>query len=405
MDIYVARQPIFDRGKNVFAYELLFRAGLNNCYDGRDPDEASLSVIRNLFLLMGTKKLTAGKKAFINFTRNLLLNDTAFYLPREAMVVEILENVEPDDAVLSACHRLGRSGYWLALDDFVLDKPALAPLVELAEFIKIDFRSCGAGEQREAVERLKSDSVHLLAEKVETQEEFDSAFEMGYAYFQGYFFCKPVIVSSKEIPGYKLNYLHMMQEINRRDLEFGGLERIIRRDTSLCYKLLQYINSAFFSLRQPVMSISHALVLLGEREVRKWASLVALTGLAQDRPKELMISSLMRAKFCEALAGQWGCETNEAFLMGMFSTLDVLIGRPLAEILEEMPISEQVKQALLGGANRYRELLDILFCYERGDWENVVTRSRASSVRPERVTEVYLESLQWAEDMLWFQAR
>jgi len=404
MELFVARQPIFDIHQNVYGYELLYRSQRGNYYDGSDGDQASFSVIHNIFFLIGLENLTGGKKAFINFTKNLLVNDIAFSLPKEFLVIEVLENIEPDELIISTCTELKKSGYVLALDDFVMKNNFFNPLVELADIIKVDLRESRAEEMKEIAQQFASKGIKLLAEKTETLEEFKLAREMGYVYFQGYFFSKPIIISRKDIPSNKINHLQMLQEINREDLDLGSLEKIIKRDTSLTYKLLKYINSAFFGLRQPITSIKHALVLLGEYEVRKWASLILLTSIGQDKPAEILITSLVRAKFCESLVSEAAFKGKESalFLLGMFSMIDVLISRPMDEILEEILLPEDVKVALLGGENRYRDMLELALSYERGDWQFFSQYVSKLSLDEDKIPDLYLNSIDWAEKSLKF---
>ncbi len=400
MDIYVARQPIFDRQQKIFGYELLYRSGQGgNVFDGTDGTQATLAVIRNTFLVLGQQTLTGSKKAFINFTKSLLLDGVAHTLPSDSTVIEILEDVEPDATVLDACQALKEAGYLLALDDFTVDNEVQQSIVEIADIIKADFMRSTPVERATIVTKFSDGQKRFLGEKVETREEFTAALDMGYTYFQGYFFAKPVIVSGKDIPGYKLNYMRVLQEVNRKELEFSNLEKIIKQDTSLVYTLLNYINSAYFGLREQITSILHAMVLLGEREVRKWASLVLFTFLGDDKPTEVVVTSLVRARFCESLApdaGLQGCE-DELFLLGMFSMIDVIMGRPLPEILESISIAKDVKAALLGEENVYRDVYNLVTSYEAGEWEQFSQCAAKLHVSEEKLPELYVKAVEWAD--------
>ena len=262
MKKFVARQPIFDPHQKVYAYELLFRSGMDNFFDASDPDQASTSVIVDRLLLMGMEKLTGGDRAFINCTRNVLIKGYAALLPKDKVVVEILESVEPDDEVVGACLRLKRAGFMLALDDFIYEE-RLEPLLPLVDFVKVDFRETTERDRRALVEKLSPRGIKMVAEKVETRSELQQASEMGYTYFQGYFFSKPEIIVAKDIPGYKLNYLRVLQAVNQPEINLVELENIIKLEASLTYKLLRYLNSAFFGFRTEIRSIHHALALLG----------------------------------------------------------------------------------------------------------------------------------------------
>jgi c-di-GMP-related signal transduction protein len=397
--VFVARQPIFDAKENVVAYELLYRSSFNNAYDFSDGTSATLNVIRNAFLVLGPQ-LTGGKKTFINFNKTLLENRAGLSLNPSTTVIEILEDVEVDRDIVEACQELKDAGYALALDDFVLTAGDRGGLLEIADIIKADFRQMEPKE-RQKLARMPNLSCQFLAEKVETREEFEEARSSGYSYFQGYFFGKPIIVSANSIPGNKINHLRMLSEINRRELDFPSLERIIKQDPYLSYTLLNYMNSAFFAFRVSVGSIRQALALLGEKEITKWASLVIMTFIGAGKPSEVSLSSLIRAKFCETLAAEISLSDKaaELFMMGVLSMIDVLIGRPMAEIIEKMNVSEDVKTALLGGDNNHSHLLNLIVSYERGEWKAFASWAQKLSLEQSRVPGVYQASVEWAEQV------
>ena len=400
MEVFLARQPIFDARQKVFGYELLYRAGQENCFTNIDGDEASMAVIRNAMLVTGSQTITGGKRAFVNFTKGLLLGGAAAYLPKDIGVVEILEDVVPDAELIEAVKNLRSQGYLLALDDFILQGNENNPFLALVDIIKVDFRLTNAAEQHTIARRFpKEGKVKLLAEKTETREEFDLAVKMGYSYFQGYFFCKPVIISRKDIPGYKLNYLRLLKELNVENPSFNNLKNIIEHDPALAYKLLKYINSAFFALRHQVSSIKQALGLLGENEIRKWASLAVLMELGKEQPEELLKTSLLRARLCEQLSeiAGFGSQKSEFFFMGMFSCMDVLLGRPMEEVLEDMPIAEPVKAALLGKENTYQHVLALALAYERGEWCDLAGPVRTLKIDANLLPELYTGVLDWVE--------
>ncbi|RMF93553.1 MAG: HDOD domain-containing protein [Nitrospinota bacterium] len=398
VDVFVARQPIFDRQQRVYAYELLFRSGPENFFTPVDGDKASSKVMTDSFLLIGGLDITGGKRAFINFTRDLLLQEYASLFPPEWIVVEILETVGAEPEVIAACQKLKRQGYLLALDDVDGSWKGQKPLIELADILKIDF-ALTSPEERKALQRhLPSPKVHLLAEKVETREEFRQAVESGYTYFQGYFFQKPEILSSKDVPKFKVNYLTLLQEVNQPELDFQRIETVLKRELSLSYKLLRYINSAAFGLRSKVHSLRQALVLLGETAFKKWASLMILADLGRDKPSELVVSSIIRAKFAELLAPLLGLHDRESdlFLLGMFSQIDVLIGRPMTELIRELPLPEDVKHALSGKENRLRTVYEAILAYEKGEWERFATLLSSLGGEEAPVSELYLQAVSWA---------
>jgi len=370
MESFMARQPIFNRGTEVYAYELLFRSSLDNYFSHPNPDYASSRLIADSFLTFDFDKLSGGKRAFINVTEDVLTRDYLTLLPKKHTVFEILETVRPTPEVVAACRRLKDSGFLLALDDFVYHKH-LAPLVELADIVKVDFLETPPADRQRLADDLGPRGIRLLAEKLETQDAFDHAVSMGFDYFQGYFFSKPVIFRRSDIPSFKLHYMQVIQEIHKTSMDFERLESIIKQDFSLSYKLIRYVNSPFFGLRGKVHSIQQVLYLLGEKEIKRWATLVAVTSMADDKPLELVIQSVIRGKFCESLGGKAGNpgEEHDLFLLGMFSMLDAIMDKPMVEILEDIPIAPDIRDALLGKQNWYREILNIAIRYERGDWE------------------------------------
>jgi len=399
MDAFIARQPIFDRYQKVFAYELLFRSGLDNYFDAPNQaalDQASSKVIGDSILIHGLDALTAGKKGFYNMSRETLLKEYYAILPKEHTVVEILEDVEPDPEVIAACKKIKQSGYSLALDDFV-DEDRFKPLVALSDIIKVDFLATNTEEQQRLAEAYIETGIKMLAEKVETWEVFQQAKEMGYTYFQGYFFSKPIIMTGKDIPGFKLHYLQILQEIQKPDLDYRGLEKIIKLEVSLSYKMLRYINSAFFGWQKEIASIHHALVLMGENEVKKWASLMALASMADDKADELIVQAIVRAKFCEFLAPKIGLSSRsqDLFLMGMFSLIDAIMDSTLDEVLEKLPISCDIKDALLKEEGLMGEAYQLILAYEKGDWEKTSAINVKLRIDDEQVSQFFIDAVNW----------
>lgn len=398
MEVFLARQPIFDKNLKVCAYELLFRSSLDNYFSHPSRDHASSKVIADSFLLFDLESLTGGEKAFINVTADVLLKELALLLPQKLTVLEILENVEPDEAVLVACRELKESGYMIALDDFVYEDK-YRPFIELADFIKVDFLESDLKRSGELVRQCSDKGIKFLAEKVETKEVFDQALAMGYEYFQGFFFSKPVIVTNRDISPYKLHYLKVLQEIHKPDMDFVQLETIVKKDVSMSYKLLRYINSPFFGTRFQIHSIQQALMLLGEKEIRKWATLIALATMADNKPLELVVHAIIRANICEALAEKAGKpdQAQDLFLMGMFSLIDAIMDRPLDDVLRDMPIASGLKDALLGKANWHRNILDLVLSHEQADWKAFSECCATLGMAEEEFPQIYLEAIKWAQ--------
>jgi len=390
----VARQPIFNRKEKIFAYELLFRKGDDNFCNSVDGDRETADVISNSFLTIGIDILTGGKRGFINFTANLLKNEIAYSLPKEYLAIEILEDVEPDQEIILACTQLKEAGYLLVLDDFVFE-PKFWPLIDLVDIIKVDFLATDVQERRNIVQRVGSRKIKFLAEKVETREDYAEALEIGYCYFQGYYFCKPVVISGKSIPIFKLNYLRLMKEINNPEVDFEKINTFIKGDVSLSYSLLKFINSSVFGFKTKIDSIKHALVLLGLSEVRKWASIIVLQNIGEDKPDELIVNSVVRATFAEALARKtvFKEQASNIFLMGMFSLIDAFLDRPLADVLSELPLTNEIKRALFGENNQIRVFLDLILAYEKADWVNFSVYAHKLNIDESEVPNLYLQAL------------
>ena len=402
MDIFVARQPIFDSKQEIFAYELLFRDGSKeNSYRAKDGDQATAQVIVNSMWSMGIDTITNGKRAFINFTHNHLTEEITSILPPEQVVVEILEDVEPTKEVIAACKNMRRKGFLLALDDFVFEEK-FKPFLDIADIIKVDFSLVPLVEQWDLFVHCADKKIKFLAEKVETQDQFAIALEMGYSYFQGYFFSKPVIVKRQGIPSSKFAGMRIMREINSGDLDLENMEQIIQRDVSLSYKLLSMINSAAFGMRTRVSSIRHALALLGTVKVAKWASLVVVSDLGSGKPHELVTLSVMRARFMEKIMLELGYydKMPDAFMLGLFSLIDALLDRPLIELLNAMPLSDEVRATLLEtDEGLFRQVYLLILAYERGDWSEVARLSEVVRLPEEKLPGLAYDAMVWANNI------
>ncbi len=396
MEVFVARQPIFDRQQKVYAYELLFRSGFEqNYFDHWDGDASSKQVLTSSFLSIGMETMTNGKKAFINFTRKLLLDQVASIFPRNLVVIEILENVEPDEEIISACKNLKDLGYLLVLDDFVF-APGYESLIDLVDIIKVDFIQTQGTERGTVIHDVGASRIEYLAEKVETQEDFEQAVDFGYSYFQGYYFSKPQIIAGRDIPTYKLNYLQILNEINQPEVDFDELAKVLKQDLSLSYKLLNYLNSSYFGFDNKIRSIKHALSLLGIRESQKWLSLFALQIIGKDKSQELLAISLTRANSCEMIAPPIGNKNraSEHFLMGLFSMIDALLDQPLADILVKLPLADDIKTALLGEKNHVWDVYELVVSYEKGDWLNFSEYAARLGLKEMELLDIFLKAFE-----------
>jgi c-di-GMP-related signal transduction protein len=399
--IYLARQPIFDAYMQVHAYELLYRATAENRFVGAPGDLATSSVIAHTFLSVGFENVTGGKLAFINFPRQLILDDVALALPRDRVAVEVLEDVQPDPEIIAAIGRLKSAGYTVALDDFVLLTPEYEPLLALADVVKVDWRSSSPDQQETLARRCAEQGPHMLAEKVETEAEFERALTLGCRYFQGFFFARPQMVSAQEVPGFKLNYLRLLKQIQAPRLDYDAIERIIKAEGALLHWLLRCVNSAAFGFRSKINSIRHAIVALGESELRKWVSVFCIAGMGEDRPRELLVQSFVRASFCEQLSAisRQSKHQTEAFLVGMLSILDAILARPLSDLVDELPLSPETRSALLFGSGPLAPILSCALAYERAEWDAVNQFARQLRMTGQQVAAAYLDSLDKAEQI------
>lgn len=391
---FIARQPIFNKKLDIVAYELLFRSDLDNYCKAVDVAQASSSVISDSVLLFDLARLTDGKGAFVNIAREGLINEHARVLPIDMATLEILETVEPDDEVVAACRQLKEAGYRIALDDFT-NGPAMLPLIALADVVKIDVLSTPRDTLAPMVGSLARPGLQFLAEKVETREDFEHVASLGFELFQGYFFAKPVILSGKGVPGFKAAYLDLLNEINLNPFDINRVEAILKTDVSMSYKLLRYVNSAAVGLRGTVSSIRETLLLLGQRKVRALASVWALAGLGQDQPEALLLVSVTRARFCEGLAAAAGQPNRqpEAFLLGMLSLIDAIMGRPMATLLDDLPITADVRLALAEQKGPLHPLMACVLAYEQGDWESVSAWAEKLRVDASVITRLYLDAI------------
>jgi c-di-GMP-related signal transduction protein len=403
MDVFVARQAILNRHKDLYGYELLFRSDpQKNHYDGTDAFSATSQVIANTLFSAGLEGILCGKKAFINFDREMLLDGAFSILPKETLVIEILESVEPDEEVVGACIRLSESGFMLALDDFVYH-PRFEPIVQRAHIIKVDMRRTARPEQKRLVAKYGKRGIRMLAEKVETLEEFEWALGIGFDFFQGYFFTKPVVVRGRQISTSKMSCLRLLQESQREEIDFEKLRALIKDDVSFSYKLLRFTNSAMFAHQTEIRTIEHALMVLGEQGIRRWVAIAALPGLAKDKPQELMVHSLMRAQFSERLGRLAEIFTAQnCFLMGLFSFLDAFLDRTIEYALQQIKLAPQVEEALLGTAlsdSRMALVYSLIRRYEAGDWDEVTSLAERLGLPAAAVGEAYVESARWVAEV------
>jgi EAL and modified HD-GYP domain-containing signal transduction protein len=396
---FIARQPIFDRKMGIYGYELLYRQGKDNFFLQQDDNKATTELIYDSFLVFGLYGLTDGAKAFINFSKELIESNIPSLLPKKDIVVEVLERGQTTQATVEACKRIRDQGYSLALDDFVFD-PGNLPLLQYADIVKVDFPATSAEKQSALIKRYKG-NIQFLAKKVETREDYNRALSLGYDYFQGFFFCKPTILNSRDIASININLFNILKELNTIDPSFSHIASIIQGDLGLSLKLLKLANSAYFGARSEVKSILHALSFIGTKELYQWVALMMLKDYTNIENAELIRMSLIRAKFMELLAQELQTEKNlnDYYFTGMFSFIDVLLNQGMDKVLAALPLSASVKDALLGKVNDQGELLRCVVAYETASLDELDAHPIAEAIGSKKFMSLYIDAIKWVKSL------
>jgi c-di-GMP phosphodiesterase len=393
-NVYVARQPIFDRHTRLVGYELLFRTGDEQ---GQaviaDHDDATSSVVLNTLTELTLERVVGPHPAWINVTRKFILDGLADALPAKRVTLELLENQEIDEVLGAAIKRLRERGYTIALDDFTVESPSAA-LLPLTDVVKIDVMALGVQGAADQLARLRKFDVRAVAEKVETHEEFKACAEEGFELFQGYFFCKPEILRAKAIGTNKLSLLQLLAALQDPEIELKRLEELIGHDVALSYRLLRYINSAFFGLRTRVDGIGRAIALLGLSNVKRWATMTVFAGI-EGKPRELLTMALVRGRMCELIGPDLGQSSpDQLFTLGLFSVVDALVDAPMAEVLSAVPFPDDMRAALISGLGPKGDLLRSVLHWERGE----TREATKTGINPGRLAAAHTEALAWADD-------
>jgi len=391
-DIFVARQPIYDRQLNVVGYELLFRHNDSNSAVFSDGARASSQVISNTFMDIGLENLVGSHPAFINLTHDFFIDGQPIPMSPEQVVLEVREHALPEKRVLHGLQQLAEQGYAIALDDFVY-RPELEPLLALASYIKLDLDSHSHEQLREQLDQCRHHHLKLLAVKVETAEDLAVCRELGFDYFQGYFFCHPQTVRGRSEPINRALLVALRDRLQEAHVDLEALERLLIQDVALSYKLLRYINCASYTMRREIDSVRDALLLLGSETIKKWTALLLMSSSQSDKPRELFTTTMVRARMCELLAqGHTAINPGQAFTTGLFSTLDAVMDMPMEELLDAVSLSSPIRFALLQREGPLGELLTQVLCYEQGEWSELDT----SRYRRRDFAPAYLTAIQWA---------
>ena len=401
MDFFIARQPILTVHKKLHAYELLYRGYKDNTLADVSGNKATTSLLSSVFLTEGFGVISNSKPCFINFTEELLLKKIAYSFPKNQIVIEILEDVKPTSTVIEEVANLKSAGYSIALDDFVFEK-GIEPLIALADIIKVDVRLTPLPTILKTLRYLSSYKIKLLAEKVETIDEFEKASKLGFQYYQGYFFNKPEKVRIKELTSLKISLFSLLAEIGRKRTTLERLHLIISKDLAISYKLLRFLNSAYFYRLEKVKSVKHAIAYLGEKELRRFLILVIVSELAMEKPTELVRHSLLRAKFCELLAIKsiFAEYDLEVFMIGMFSFMDAMLDIEMGAVMEKLPVSDEVKDALVHQTGILSPFIEAVVAYERKQHEVFEEKLAELHIDSEPVPDLYLEAVKYSNGMV-----
>lgn len=398
MNVFLARQPILDKKSDVFGYELLYREGNDTCNLSRDGDYASSCVLTSCFIDFGVEEITDNRKAFINFTEELLFNDIAGLFPTKYLVIEILEDVEITQEIVNRCRELKKKGYILAIDDIIWDRD-YGDLINIVDIIKVDFLATSKDEQALIIRKYTRDGLIFLAEKVETETDYRFALDLGYSLFQGYYFAKPEVGSRKKIVPFKESHIKLIRYLNSNNKDFNKLSKIIEHDVSFSYEILHLVNSAHFGIKNKITSIKHAVVTLGFNELKKWLYLAIIRDIRQDKPSELVNICMLRAKFMENIAVRTEKQhlASEMMTIGMFSMIDILTNKDMKEILDEMNFSDNIKSILLKETTKgfMAESLNIVINYEKGKWDSIEEYASNINISISELNKSYLDAVKW----------
>ncbi|KLV09134.1 histidine kinase [Photobacterium aquae] len=398
MNSYLARQPILNKNKETIGYELLFRDGPNNCFPEVEDEHATHRLLADNFLTSSTAEVTAGKRAFVNFPYSSLIKRTPLLFPKHCFIIEILESCQPSDELLEAIIELNRKGYTLALDDFI-PSPEWLRFLPYIHIIKFDIKLTPIAKAGFFIRRQRILNRHLqfLAEKVETYEEFITACDNDFDFFQGFFFSRPELVTRKALTPSALTTLQLYREITKPEVNFNTVEAIIATDVSLSYKLLRHVNNMTVTLAKPISSFKQALVYLGEEKLRRFITFVATSHAAENKPLSLYLLSLQRARFCEQVSNHLpDIDNSQAFLVGLFSLLDSILDQPIELLLEQLPLDSHIHHALINRQGDLGALLELICSYEEANWTRIQQISATLGVSESVVGDLYLESIKWA---------
>lgn len=398
MDIFIARQGIYDLNEKVVAYELLYRNSIKNKYDIEIEDEkATYQVIDNISSF-GLDVLTENKKAFVNFSEQVIKDNVATLLPKDNVVIEVLETVNPSQEIINKLTSLKELGYSIALDD-VISLDYVKKFVGVVDIVKIDFMLCDKEERKEVVFFCKKNNIKVLAEKIETKEDLFEAKNLDCDYFQGYYYSKPSVFLGKDISIKNTSIFMLLVELVRENYNLDKVDYIMKTDLALTYKFLRFINSSYFNFLQEVKSIKQAIMLIGRGELRKWLSILTVSEMSPQN-EEYTKNIIIRARLCEEIASAINLkDSSSAFMVGLFYNIDEMIDKDIDYVVKTLPLNKEVKRALLGEENIYRNILELSIAYENIDKENIEKFCEKLIINEGELLELYYKSLEWGRNI------
>jgi EAL and modified HD-GYP domain-containing signal transduction protein len=389
---YVARQPILNLRGHVHGYELIFR-NPPEALETQDDDVAARTMLDNA-VIFGLEGLTNGSTAFVSCTIESLTEDLTLFLAPETTVLAIPASLDLTPRLIDCCRQLKSRGFRLALDDFTWN-PALRPLAEIADYIRIDFDGFGS-LQHEYLNSLAAPTPVMVANRVETQADYQRAREDGFKLFKGSYFCNPTLLKKRKLPANRMLHFEIVRLLHNDPIDIPLMSKLVQRDAALTYRLLRLVNSPIYAIRQQVRSAAQAIIAIGENALRRIISLAVLTELNDEGPPEILHMALLRARFCEKTARLCGQDPSEQYLLGMLSLLPSMLRIPMEELTPTLPLRADVCEALLGTRNAERSMLTWMECHERGDWESCDEIAQTYCLRPTELMQQYAASAVWA---------
>ena len=401
MNIFLARQAIYDDNCKAIAYELLHRNSKENkfCYDISE-DEATIKLISNS-VVIGLTELVNDKIAFINFTNQLIIDEFPSLLPKDRVIIEILESVKPTNEVMLVLHKLKGMGYKFALDD-VNYSSSFWEFGDLIDIYKIDFLATTKKEREELISSIKliNPNAKLLAEKVEVKEEYEEAKKNGFSYYQGFFFSKPLMMTGRDMPVRNFTCFNILSELLDKEFDINKVEQIIKSDVAISFKIMKMLNSASFGFIQKISSIKQAIMLIGREALSKWLTIIAMSEMQSSNEEEITKSIIIRARFCELIAEKINSpKSTQCFLAGLFSNLDVYMQKNMDEIISDLPVEEELKEALVGKKNEINKILKLVISYERADNEAISKLCNSIGMDENILVDLYIESINWQNNL------